>query len=117
MLCDGPARQGWSGLLTGIRLKRPPDPPPPGGIRTLGGYEPSWASHVARELADITGCPSPLKLATMEGLAPVQDLLDPTFPYMNPQQVQQVELLVGRGGASAAGSPSTQVWRFEDGAG
>lgn len=57
------------------------------------------------------------KLATMEGLAPVQDLLDPTFPYMNPQQVQQVALLVGPGGASAAGSPSTQVWRFEDGAG
>jgi uncharacterized protein (TIGR04255 family) len=57
------------------------------------------------------------KLATMEGLAPVQDLLDPTFPYMNPQQVQQVALLVGPGGASAAGSPATQVWRFEDGAG
>jgi len=57
------------------------------------------------------------KLATMEGLAPVQDLLDPTFPYMNPQQVQQVALLVGPGGASAAGSPSAQVWRFEDGAG
>ena len=38
------------------------------------------------------------KLATMEGLAPVQELLDLTFPYMSPQQVQQVALLVGPGG-------------------
>ncbi len=57
------------------------------------------------------------KLATMEGVAPVQELLDPVFPYMRPQQVQQVSLLIGPGGASAAGSPAAQVWQFDDGAG
>ena len=57
------------------------------------------------------------KLATMEGVAPVQDLLDASFPILNPQQVQQVALLVGPGGASAAGSPATQVWHFNDEAG
>lgn len=61
--------------------------------------------------------PARAKLATMEGVAPVQDLLDATFPFLNPQQVQQVALLVGPGGASAAGSPATQVWQFDDGAG
>ncbi len=57
------------------------------------------------------------KLATLEGVAPVQDLLDPVFPYMRPQQVQQVSLLVGPAGASAAGSQSQQMWQFDDGAG
>jgi len=57
------------------------------------------------------------KLATMEGVAPVQDQLESVFPYMSSQQVQQVALLLGPAGASAAGSPSAQVWRFEDGAG
>lgn len=61
--------------------------------------------------------PARAKLATMEGVAPVQDLLDVTFPYMNPQQVQQMALLLGPGGAAAAGSPTTQVWQFDDGAG
>ncbi len=61
--------------------------------------------------------PARAKLATMEGVAPVQELLDPTFPYMSPQQVQQVALLLGPGGASAAGSPTAQVWQFDDGAG
>ncbi len=57
------------------------------------------------------------KLATLEGVAPVQDLLHPVFPYMRPQQVQQVSLLVGPAGASAAGSQSQQMWQFDDGAG
>jgi uncharacterized protein (TIGR04255 family) len=57
------------------------------------------------------------KLATMEGVAPIQDRLDPVFPYMSPQQVQQVSLLLGPAGASAAGSPAAQVWQFDDGAG
>jgi uncharacterized protein (TIGR04255 family) len=61
--------------------------------------------------------PARAKLATMEGIAPVQELLDATFPYMNPQQVQQVALLVSPGGASAAGSHATQIWQFDDGAG
>ena len=53
----------------------------------------------------------------MEGVAPIQDRLDAVFPYMSPQQVQQVALLFGPGGASAAGSPPAQVWQFDDGAG
>ncbi len=57
------------------------------------------------------------KLATMDGVAPVQDQLDSVFPYMSPQQVQQVALLLGPGGASTAGSPAAQVWQFDDGAG
>jgi len=57
------------------------------------------------------------KLATMEGVAPVQDRLDSVFPYMSPQQVQQIALLVGPSGASAAGSPPAQMWQFEDDAG
>ena len=57
------------------------------------------------------------KLATMEGVAPVQDHLDSVFPFMSPQQVQQVNLLLGPAGASAAGSPAAQVWQFDDGAG
>lgn len=61
--------------------------------------------------------PTRAKLATMEGVAPIQDLLDATFPYLISQQVQQVGLLVGPGGAAAAGSPPSQVWQFEDGAG
>ena len=57
------------------------------------------------------------KLATLEGIAPVQDLLDPVFPFMRPQQVQQVSLLVGPAGAAAAGSQPQQMWQFDDGAG
>lgn len=61
--------------------------------------------------------PARAKLAAMDGVAPVQELLDATFPYMNPQQVQQVALLLAPGGASASGSPAAQVWQFSDGAG
>ncbi len=61
--------------------------------------------------------PARAKLAAMEGIAPVQDLLEAMFPYMSSQQVQQVTLLVGPSGASAAGSPPNQAWQFEDGSG
>lgn len=54
------------------------------------------------------------KLATLEGIAPVQERLDGVFPFMKPQHVQQVSLLVGPSGASAAGSQSEQTWQFED---
>jgi len=57
------------------------------------------------------------KLATMEGISPVQDRLDSVFPYMSSQQVQQVALLLGPAGPSAAGNPAAQVWHFDDGAG
>jgi uncharacterized protein (TIGR04255 family) len=57
------------------------------------------------------------KLASMEGVAPVQDLLDSAFPYMHSQQVQQISLLVGPAGAAAGGTPPAQVWQFDDGTG
>jgi uncharacterized protein (TIGR04255 family) len=57
------------------------------------------------------------RLATMEGVAPVQERLESVFPYMRAQQVQQVSLLVGPSGASAAGSPLAQIWQFDDGQG
>lgn len=57
------------------------------------------------------------KLATMEGIALVQERVDPVFPYMRAQQVQQVSLLVGPGGPSAAGGPAAQMWQFDDGQG
>lgn len=57
------------------------------------------------------------KLATMDGIAPVQEQLDPVFPYMRAQQVQQVALLVGPAGAAASGTPPAQIWHFDDGQG
>src|SRR5437879_1444811 len=57
------------------------------------------------------------KLSTLEGIAPVQERLDPIFPYLKQQQVQQVSLLVGPAGAEAAGSPPAQLWHFDDGVG
>jgi uncharacterized protein (TIGR04255 family) len=58
------------------------------------------------------------KLSTLEGVAPVQELLESTFPFMQQQQqVQQVSLLVGPAGASAAGGQPAQQWQFDDGAG
>jgi uncharacterized protein (TIGR04255 family) len=57
------------------------------------------------------------KLASLEGIARVQELLDPVFPYMRTQQVQHVSLLLGPGGAAAAGTPPAQIWQFDDGQG
>lgn len=57
------------------------------------------------------------KLATMDGIAPVQEQLDPVFPYMRAQQFQQVALLVGPAGAAASGTPPAQIWHFDDGQG
>lgn len=54
------------------------------------------------------------RLQTLEGVAPVQDRLEHLFPYMNPEQVQQVSLLVGPAGPSTAESQTTHTWRFTD---
>jgi len=61
--------------------------------------------------------PARAKLATMEGIEPVQERLDAVFPYMRPQQIQQVSLLVGPAGAAASGSSQAQIWHFDDGQG
>lgn len=57
------------------------------------------------------------RLATLEGIAPVQDRLNAFFPYMKQQQVQQVSLLVGPTGPPVAEGQSAQTWRFDDDAG
>lgn len=54
------------------------------------------------------------KLASTEGVAPVQELLDPVFPYLRPQQVQQMSLLGGGGGSGPGGPPPAHVWHFDD---
>ncbi len=57
------------------------------------------------------------RLATLEGVAPIQERLDAIFPYMKQQQVQQVSLLVGPAGPAAGEAQVTQTWRFDDDAG
>ena len=57
------------------------------------------------------------RLATLEGVAPVQERLDAAFPYMKRQQVQQVSLLVAPAGPAAAEAQIAQTWRFDDDAG
>lgn len=54
------------------------------------------------------------KLSTLEGVVPVQERLDSTFPYMSQQQVQQVSLLIGAVGPAAAESQTAHTWRFTD---
>ncbi|WP_300607837.1 TIGR04255 family protein [Trebonia sp.] len=56
-------------------------------------------------------------LATMEGIAPVQQQLNTLFPYLKQQQVQQVSLVMGPGIPAAAGAQASPVWRFEDDSG
>lgn len=57
------------------------------------------------------------RLQTLDGVAPVQDRLEPLFPYMAEQHVQQVSLLVGPGGPAQAESQTSRSWRFTDDAG
>ena len=54
------------------------------------------------------------KLPSLEGIAPVQERLEHLFPYMNPQQMQQVSLLIGPAGPAAAGGQTSQSWHFND---
>ena len=57
------------------------------------------------------------RLATLEGVAPVQDRLDAVFPYMTQQQTQQLSLLMGPAGPAAAETQTAHTWRFDDDAG
>lgn len=54
------------------------------------------------------------RLQTLDGVASVQDRLEPLFPYMAEQQVQQVSLLVSPGAAAQAESQTSRSWRFTD---
>lgn len=57
------------------------------------------------------------RLQTLDGVAPVQDRLEPLFPYMAQQQVAQVALLIGPAGGAAAEGETARTWRFSDDAG
>jgi uncharacterized protein (TIGR04255 family) len=56
-------------------------------------------------------------LATVEGVAPIQQRLGELFPYLKSQPVQQVSLTVSAGNPVAAGAQTAQTWRFEDDSG
>lgn len=58
------------------------------------------------------------RLATLGGIAPVQDRLEELFPYMQGVQEQEVSFVLGPGGAAVPplGQPQ-QTWRFIDDAG
>jgi uncharacterized protein (TIGR04255 family) len=57
------------------------------------------------------------ELATMEGVAPIQQALGELFPYLKQEQVQLVSVLVGPGAAATPEAQSTHTWRFEDDSG
>lgn len=58
--------------------------------------------------------PVQASLATMGGIAPIQQQLSMLFPYLRQQQLQEVSLLVGPGAPAAAEAQTSQMWRFED---
>ncbi len=74
--------------------------------------------HLARPpLAEALGqvrYPVRAHLQSVEGIAPIQERLEPLFPYMAQEQVQQVALFMGQGGPSAAESKAAQIWKFTD---
>lgn len=57
------------------------------------------------------------QLATVEGIAPIQQRLGQIFPYLKNQPVQQVSLTISAGAPVAAGTQTAQTWRFEDDSG
>lgn len=56
-------------------------------------------------------------LQSVEGIAPIQARLDPIFPYMSQEHVQQIALQFGSGAPAAAESSTAQTWKFTDDAG
>lgn len=57
------------------------------------------------------------KLNTVDGIAPIQQGLEPIFPYMKLQQVQQVSLVVGSVGGINQASQIFQSWHFTNDSG
>jgi uncharacterized protein (TIGR04255 family) len=58
--------------------------------------------------------PVQANLASMAGIAPIQQHLSDLFPYMKQQQQQSVSLLLGPGGPTATETQSTPSWSFDD---
>jgi uncharacterized protein (TIGR04255 family) len=56
-------------------------------------------------------------LASIEGVAPIQQQLGTLFPYLNQQQVQQLSMLVSPGVPASAEAQTAHTWRFEDDSG
>jgi uncharacterized protein (TIGR04255 family) len=82
------------------------------------GLEPIARYRLARPpLAQALGqvrYPVRARLQTLEGVAPVQERLEQHFPYMAEEQVQQVALLMGPTGPSAAEAQAERTWKFTD---
>ena len=45
-------------------------------------------------------------------MAPLQELLSPTFPYMEQEKVQELSFAFGPGGAGQSGSAESVTWKF-----
>lgn len=56
-------------------------------------------------------------LATIEGIAPIQQQLGALFPYLQEQQLQQFSIMVGPGAPANPETQTTHAWRFEDDSG
>ena len=55
------------------------------------------------------------RLASLEGVAPIQAALEPWFPYMASVQQQEINLLLGPGGVAAPLQVEGRTgWRFSD---
>jgi uncharacterized protein (TIGR04255 family) len=68
---------------------------------------------LAEALAQVV-YPVRTQLQSVNGIAPIQKRLEDLFPYMVQEQVQQVSLLMGPTGPSAAESRSGNQWKFTD---
>lgn len=54
------------------------------------------------------------RLASQAGVAPVQDALDPLFPYMHEEHQAQVTLTLGPAGVGEPQAATGQAWKFSD---
>lgn len=69
-------------------------------------------SPLAQAFAEVR-FPIRAALPTLEGVAPIQEMLEPVFPFMNRQDIQQVSLGVGPGGPTAD-NQFVPTWQFSD---
>jgi uncharacterized protein (TIGR04255 family) len=61
--------------------------------------------------------PVETRLASIEGIAPLQEQLGALFPYIRPQQVQQLSMRVGPGAPAEGEAQVTHTWHFTDDSG
>lgn len=58
------------------------------------------------------------RLQTLEGVSPIQDRLETLFPYLNQQQIQAVQVVLGPGAPPGiSGGEARPSWQFSDDAG